>query len=300
MFKRILLATAMLAAAVSAHADVDIVATTSTMGMLARTVGGEHATVTVLAPPDRDAHNLLARPSMMIALRRADLLLAVGADLEVAWLPAALRGAGNPRILPGQNGYFDGAAQIELLETDAAADRSRGDVHPSGNPHYYMDPERLSRVGQALALRLAQIDPSNRDRFRDNADRFARQAAERLPRWRQLAEDAPGVVFYHKDGNYLAALVGVPVLGFIEPLPGIPPSASHLRDLVQRFQGQAGVILYNSFHSGSGPAFLARHLGWPARQLQHEVPLDADATAYLDHIERWVVALTTRPAAPLR
>jgi zinc/manganese transport system substrate-binding protein len=300
MLKSILLLIAMLAWAVPAHAALEIVATTSTMGMLARTVAGEHATVRVLAPPDRDAHYLLARPSMMIALRRADLLVAVGADLEVGWLPAAIRGAGNPRILPGLPGYFEGAAQVDLIDADAPADRSLGDVHPSGNPHYYMDPERLARVGHALASRLAQIDPANRDRFRERAERFERQVAERTPRWRQMAQDAPGVVFYHKDGNYLAALVGVDVLGFIEPLPGIPPTASHLRDLVRRFEGQAGVILYNSFHSGSGPGFLARHLGWPVRQLQHEVPLDADATGYLDHIERWVAALTDRSPTPLR
>ena len=115
---------------------VDVVATTSSMGMLARTVGGEIVAVTVLAPPDRDAHSLLARPSMMIALRRADLLIAVGADLEVGWLPAALRGASNPRILPGQQGYFEGAAQLILLETGQLADRARGDIHPSGNPHF--------------------------------------------------------------------------------------------------------------------------------------------------------------------
>ena len=102
----------------------------------------------------------------------------------------------------------------------------------------------------------------------------------------------PGVVFYHKDGNYLAAFLGVTVLGYLEPLPGIPPTASHLRDLVGRLTGSKGVILFNSFHPREGPDFLARQLGWKAVQLQLEVPLDATGAMYLDHINRWVMATT--------
>jgi zinc/manganese transport system substrate-binding protein len=298
MWTRLVLMAGFLAGVVAAQPVVEVVATTSTMGMLARTVGGSHVRVRVLAPPDRDAHFLLARPSMLVALRRADLVVAVGADLEVGWLTAALQGAGNARIQPGQIGYFEGAVQIPLLETDVVADRALGDVHPFGNPHYYMDPERLARVGQSLAVRLGEIDPPHREAFRQNAEAFARQVNERTPGWRAMAEGAPGVVFYHKDGNYLAELLGVPVLGFVEPLPGLPPTASHLRSLVRRLEGQRGVIVYNSYHSASGPSFLSRNLNWPARQLQHEVALDADATAYLDHIERWVVALTHDVTTP--
>jgi zinc/manganese transport system substrate-binding protein len=139
MTRRLPLAAALLAlfplATRPACAAVNVVATTSSMGMLARTVGGDAVKVTVLSPPDRDAHFLLARPSMMVALRRADLLVAVGAELEVGWLPAAIQGASNPKILPGQPGYFEGAAQIELIDVGQAADRSKGDVHPMGNPH---------------------------------------------------------------------------------------------------------------------------------------------------------------------
>ena len=241
---------------------VDVVATTSSMGMLARTVGGKAVDVTVLAPPDRDAHSLLARPSMMLALRRADLLIAVGADLEVGWLPAALRGASNSRILPGQQGYFEGAAHVALLETGQLADRARGDVHPAGNPHYYMDPERMGILAIALADRLALLDPANRGGYTDRAKAFAGAASARVSEWKRAAQGAPGVVLYHRDVNYLAAFLSVPVLGYIEPVPGIPPTASHLRDLVQRLSGSRGVILHSSFQSSEGPEFLARNLGW--------------------------------------
>jgi zinc/manganese transport system substrate-binding protein len=272
---------------------VDVVATTSSMGMLARTVGGKTVDVTVLAPPDRDAHTLLARPSMMLALRRADLLIAVGADLEVGWLPAAVRGASNPRILPGQQGYFEGAAQLVLLETGQPADRARGDIHPSGNPHFYMDPERMAMLAIALADRLAQLDPANRTAYADSAKAFSAAVAARVTDWKQAARSTPGVVLYHRDVNYLAAFLNVPVLGYIEPVPGIPATASHLRDLVQRLSGTRGVILHSSFQSSDGPEFLSRNLGWRRVQMPLEVSLGASGEAYLDHIDAWVKALVS-------
>jgi zinc/manganese transport system substrate-binding protein len=288
-----LLLTALLAVPTAAGADVRVVATTSSMAMLVREVGGDAVSVTTLAPPDRDPHYLLALPSMMLALRRADLVVAVGADLEVGWLPAALQSAANGKVRPGQPGYFEGAAQIELIETGQTADRSRGDVHPLGNPHYYMDPVRMATVGRALAGRLGALDPPRREAYLARAAAFALAVDERAVRWRARAAGAPGVVLFHKDGNYLAAFLGIPVLGYVEPLPGIPPTASHLRGLVGRLTGGNGVILYNSFHPREGPEFLARQLGWRAVQLQLEPPLDATGATYLDHLDRWVTAITS-------
>ena len=282
---------AMALSTAAVEAAIRVVATTSSMGMLARMVGGDAVDVTVLAPPDRDAHYLLARPSMMLALRRAELLITVGAGLEVAWLPAALQGASNPRILPGQPGYFEGAAQLMLIEGGQAPDRALGDVHSAGNPHFYMDPERMATLALAVADRLARLDPDHRTGYEARAIAFGEAVEARVPGWRVAARDASGVVLYHKDINYLAAFLGVPVLGYIEPIPGIPPTASHLRDLVRGLAGTKGVILHTSFQPRDGPEFLARNLGWTRTQLQLEVPLDADGAGYLDHIEAWVDAL---------
>jgi zinc/manganese transport system substrate-binding protein len=289
-------AAILLLVAQPAAAELRVVATTSSIGMLVREIGARDVSVTVLVPPDRDPHYLLARPSMMVALRRADLVVAVGADLEVGWLPAALQGANNARVLPGQSGYFEGAAQIDLIERDQTADRARGDVHPSGNPHYYMDPERMALVGRALAARLGALDPERRRDYDRRADAFAEAVAARVPRWREMAAGAPGAVFFHKDANYLAVLLEVPILGFIEPLPGIPPTAAHLRDLVRQLTGARGIILYNTFHPRDGPEFLARNLDWPVRQLQLEAPIDATGASYLDHIGMWVAAIARRAA----
>jgi zinc/manganese transport system substrate-binding protein len=231
---------------------------------------------------------------MMVALRRADLLVAVGADLEVGWLPAAVRGAANGRILPGQPGYFEGAAQVDLLEKGQAADRSRGDVHPMGNPHYCLDPERMAAVGTALARRLGTLDAAGAAMFAGNADAFARAVSERVPRWKSQAAGAPGVVLYHKDSSYLATLLGIPILGYIEPIPGVPPTASHLSDLVRQLTGTKGVVLSTTFQPRDGPEFLRRNLGWNTVQLPLEVPIEANGTTYLDHIDRWVHAMIGR------
>lgn len=292
--KKWILGSILMLAAVAASAEVRVSATVPNMGLLARAIGGDAVEVTVMAPPDRDAHYLEARPSMMAALRRADLLVAVGAELEVGWLPAALQGSNNPRIRVGQPGYFEGAAHVDLIETGAVADRAGGDVHPMGNPHFYMDPDRMVLAGYALADRLAQLDEDNADRFMDNAERFEAAVNARMDGWVEQVADAPGAVLYHKDINYLMRRLDVSILGYLEPLPGIPPTASHLRDLVRELQDREGITLYTDFQPSRGAEFLERELGWPSRQLPNQVAADADdIEAYLDMIDAWVEALAS-------
>jgi zinc/manganese transport system substrate-binding protein len=287
-----LLVAAVLAAP-QARASLRVVATTSNFGMLVRTVGGDNVKVTVLAPPDRDPHFLQAKPTMMVALRNADLLVAVGAELEVGWLPAALQGASNGKLLPGQPGYFEAAAQVPLIEKSSAADRARGDVHPMGNPHLFLDPERMAEVARALAGRLGRLDPPHEAEYRTNAEAFAKGVADRVPKWKEKAAGAPGVVLYHKDANYLLLLLGVPVLGYVEPLPGIPPTAQHLSDLVQELSGRKGIILFTDYQSAQGPNFLAGTLDWKAVRLSPEVGEKGDANAYFAMIDRWVDAIAS-------
>ncbi|TVP59489.1 MAG: zinc ABC transporter substrate-binding protein [Halomonadaceae bacterium] len=275
-----------------AQANVRIAATVPNMGMLAKEIGGEHVQVTVMAPADRDPHYLDARPSMMAALRRADLVVAVGAELEVGWLPAAIQGAQNRRVQEGQGGYFEGAAHIERIGEGGPADRSGGDVHPMGNPHFYLDPERMATVGEALAQRLGRLDEANQDYYLERAADFRQAIESRLPDWKEQAEDAPGVVLYHKDADYLMKLLGVPVKGYLEPLPGIPPTAQHLASLVRELRGEQGVVLYTNFQPSQGGEFLQRELDWPARQLASQVPVDGTREHYFQMINQWVEALT--------
>lgn len=289
--QRVFALLALTLTSLAALAAPKVVATTSAMGMLAREVGGPAVQVTVLAPPDRDAHYLDARPSFIRALRAADLVVAVGADLEVGWLPPALSSAANPRILPGRDGYFEAAAQVDLLEAGAAPDRAQGDVHPAGNPHVNLDPVRMAAVARALAEQLGQIDPEGAEGYRQRAAAFSRAVEARLPGWQALARGAPGAVLYHKDAVYLLDRLGLPVLGYVEPVPGVPPSAAHLKVLTQRLQGRPGVVLYTVFQPSQAPETLAATLGWPSARLPLDPPLDAGTDGYLDLIDRWVRAL---------
>ena len=290
---RWLIATLMLVAAGAAHGQLNVVATTSNMGMLAETVGGEHVRVTVLAPPDRDVHYLEARPAMMAALRRADLLLAVGAELEVGWLPAAISGAGNARVRPGRTGYFEAAAQVDRIEEGRPADRALGDVHPAGNPHVYLDPERMARIARTLAERLAEMDAANAERFRANARAFAEGVEARIDGWRERAEGAPGVVIFHADADYLMRLLDVPVHGYLEPVPGVPPTGAHLRELVRRLEGERGVIIRYPYQSERATRFLAGRLDMEVHELKQGVEVGGSAEDYFALIDRWVEAIAS-------
>ncbi|MEX0730180.1 MAG: metal ABC transporter substrate-binding protein [Aquisalimonadaceae bacterium] len=290
---RILLAMVMLLAAGSAGAQLNVVATTANMGMLTESVGGEHVRVRVLAPPNRDAHYLDVRPTMMAALRRADLLVAVGADLEIGWLPPAIQGAANPRIQAGRLGYFEAAAQVERIHAHGITDRAMGDVHPEGSPHVYMDPMRMAAIARALAERLGELDPGNAQRYADNAGEFADAVEQHLPRWLGLAADAPGVVLYHEDSDYLMQRLGVAVLGYVEPVPGSPPTAAHLRELVNDLRGRAGVVIHAGYQPARGPEFLAGELGWTVHVLPTSVDIGDTAADYFDLIDRWVEALVS-------
>jgi zinc/manganese transport system substrate-binding protein len=289
--RRLILLIALLLGAALPAAALEVAATTPNMGMLARTVGGEHVNVVVLAPGDRDVHHLEARPSMMVGLRRADLLVAVGAELEVGWLPAALRGAGNPRVLPGRAGYFEAAAAVELLDAGAPADRALGDVHPMGNPHIYFDPLRMAAAAEALAERLAELDRSNAEVFAANARAFAARMQAETESWQARAAGAPGAVLFHKDADYLMRRLGVPVHGYVEPVPGIPPTARHIRQLVSDLREQEGMIFHMGYEPARGPERLGQELSWPVHRMNNNVPERGTEEDYVALIESWVARL---------
>jgi zinc/manganese transport system substrate-binding protein len=282
---------ALLASALPAAAALQVAATTPNMGMLARAVGGEHVEIVVLAPGDRDVHHLEARPSMMVGLRRADLVVAVGAELESSWLLAALQGAGNPGILPGRPGYFEAAAAVVLDDAGAPADRALGDVHPMGNPHIYFDPLRMGVAAEALAAQLGVLDPANAAAFTAAAAEFAARMQEETEGWRSRVAGAPGVLLQHKDAVYLMRRLGVPVRGYLEPLPGIPPTARHISELVAELRGQDGIIMHMVYEPSQGARRVGTELGWPVHQMRNNVPVDGTLDDYVALIESWVLVL---------
>lgn len=273
-------------------AALDLVATSPSLGALARELAPT-AKVTVLAPPDRDMHGLQVRPSMIQAVRRADLVIAVGADLEVGWLPAVLASAANPGVLPGRPGYYEAAAQVDLLDRDRPPDRALGDVHPAGNPHFNLDPVRMAQVAGSLGERLADIDPPGAADYRSRAAVFAAQVDARLPEWRRQTAGAAGVLLFHRDAIYLLDRLGVPLLGEIEPIPGVAPTAAHLKQLTESLAGRGGVIIYPAYCGSQAPERLAQALGWKALALPLEPALDANGAGYLSHVGRWVDAIAS-------
>jgi len=279
---------------------VEVVATSPSMGALVKAVAGSRAKLTVLAGQNRDLHKLRAKPTMMRTLRGADLVVAIGAELEVGWLPVAVSSAANPKILPGTNGYFKAAAQVPLLDVGGAANRAMGDIHPVGNPHVNMDPVRMTTVARALAGRLALIDPTGASQYSRGADAFARKVDRRVRSWRGKLSGASGVVLYHRDAIYLLDRFGVPLLGIIEPIPGVPPSGRQISALTGKLKGRNGIVIHTPYQSPKAPKPLASHLNWQSVQLAMEPPKGSDGDGYLTHIDHprngsWT-ALRVRPA----
>jgi zinc/manganese transport system substrate-binding protein len=289
MIHRILFRLIGLLALASAPAlALDVVATSPSMGALVEAVAGSRAKLTVLADQNRDLHKLQAKPTMMRALRGADLVVATGAELEIGWLPVAIRGAANPKILPGTNDYFEAAAQVRLLDAGGAANRAMGDVHPVGNPHVNMDPVRMATVARALATRLARLDSAGASQYRRGAEAFAKKVDRRVKSWRGKLYKAPGVVLYHRDAIYLLERFGVPLLGTIEPIPGVPPTGRQISTLTSDLKGRNGIIIHTPYQSSKAPKSLGNSLGWRVVELSMEPRRGVDGDGYLNHIGRWV------------
>lgn len=235
MFRRFLGFLLALTLSGTAAAETRVVASLPSLGAIAREVVGDKGTVTVLAPPTQDPHFVDGKPSMMLALNKADLLIDVGLGLEQGWLPPLVTGARNAKIRAGQPGNLNAMTLAGTpLEIPASLDRSLGDVHGGGNPHFWYDPRRVQGVANGVAERLAQIDPPNAAVYRANAAAFAKKIDERLATWEAQMAPHRGrtLVPFHKSLVYLEAWLGLKELATVEPLPGIAPSPSHLAGLI--------------------------------------------------------------------
>lgn len=224
-----------LAVAAPAGAQVRVVTSTTDLADIARQVGGSRVTVRHISEGFQDPHFVEAKPSFVLELARADLWAFVGLDLEIGWMSVLLDGARNAKIRPGAPGSFDASTAIPVLDVPTGpVDRSQGDVHPRGNPHYWLDPANGARLALAFRDRLRAIDPDGAGAYAANAEAFV----ARLARLRQdLAPDLAAIagkpiVVWHTSWRYFAAFTGAQIVGYIEPKPGVPPSPSHLAALI--------------------------------------------------------------------
>jgi zinc/manganese transport system substrate-binding protein len=255
----------LLMAASSAEAKLNVVATVPDFGAIAEEVGGDKVKVTTIARGTEDLHFVDARPSYIRVLNQADVLIEGGAELEVGWLPPLVTGARNQKILSDAPGHVVLSRDMQLLEIpNGPVDRSMGDVHPLGNPHFSMDPENGKRIAKRLAEVFSRIDQANAGYFEERRDKFEQRLSSKIAEWKKWLEPYRGtkVVTYHKSFNYLLERFGLELAGTIEPKPGIEPSPSYVNGLVPRLKAATvKLILIEPFRPRRTPEYVAQAIG---------------------------------------
>ena len=257
-----------------AYAALNVFACEPEWGALVREIGGNAVKVYTATTALQDPHRIEARPSLIAQMRRADLVVCSGADLEAGWLPVLLREAGNARVQPGLPGLFEATRFVALLEKPASLDRSQGDLHAAGNPHIHTDPRNLARVGAALAARMAELDPPSAAVYQAQWQAFSARWSEAIVRWELRAKPLKGlpVAVQHKSFSYLLAWLGMKEVVTLEPKPGVEPSVSHLARVATQLQTTpARAVLRAGYQSPRPANWLAERTGIPALALPYTV-----------------------------
>lgn len=265
-------ALALVAGETAAADRTRVVATINDHRLLAEAVGGDLVEVDVLAKPEQNPDDLEVRPSQMAKVRRADLLLINGLDVD-AWVEAIVIGANNPKVIPGAPGRADLSRGIPVLEVPTTrVDRSMGDVHPAGNPHYYLDPALTPQITATLVEALARVAPQHRAVFESRRRQFLERVDAALAGWTRALEPFRGapVVVYHKEWAYLLARFGIRQADTVEDRPGIPPSPGHLAQLIRRMRDERiTVILVSSWNDRRTAERVAAEAGAKVVLLAH-------------------------------
>lgn len=284
-----------IATGAASAAPLQICATTPDLGDLARQVGGDDVAVTVFAKPSEDPHFIEAKPGFITRLSRADAFVQTGLDLEVGWAPVLLQNARNARVLPGAPGFVDASAAITPMDVPTGEiDRSMGDVHPGGNPHYLLDPEAGRAVARLLAERFASLRPDRADAFRERLAAFEKRLDEAEAGWSaRLAPFRGGkVVVDHNLWPYFAARYGLEIEAFLEPKPGMAPTTKHLAEVVERMKREnLRVLLASPYFDPRHAAFVVKQTGATMAALAHQVgsrPGTDDYISMIDHNTREV------------
>lgn len=255
-----------LAAALPAHAELEIFACEPEWGALSKELGGDKVKVRDATSPLQDPHFVTARPSLIAAVRRADVVVCNGAGLEIGWLPLLLRKSGNKDVQPGTNGYFLAADYIQKLEVPTSVDRALGDVHPQGNPHIIGNPHNISVVAAVLSQRFAEIDPDNSAYYQARYQSFNDRWQGAIVKWEKASAPLRGlpVVVQHKTWVYLTDWLGLEVVATLEPRPGIPPTTSHLQRILNQIQDNPPKLILNAAYENDKPSrWLAERVGIP-------------------------------------
>ena len=268
---------------------------------LARDVGGEKVNAFSATHARQDPHHIRARPSLIAKIRRADLVFCSGADLEVGWLPLLMRRGARSGVQPGATGYLMAAEHVPVLEKPTVVDRSLGDVHPGGNPHVHLDPRNLAILSEELSRRLIQLDPPNTVYYRNRLDAFQRDWRTAMDGWKSRVTKLSGlpVIVHHKSFTYLINWIGLKEVATLEVKPGIPPTASHLNNLLLSARSQkVKVILRTPYDPAEASVWLASKSGIAALMLPYTVDKEAPPGALARLFDLTVALLEKAHAGP--
>jgi zinc/manganese transport system substrate-binding protein len=247
-----------------AHAALNVFACEPEWGALATELGGDAVRVYTATTAFQDPHHIEARPSLIAQMRRADLAVCTGAELETGWLPILLRQSGNAAIQLGKPGYFEAARQVAMLDKPAVLDRAQGDVHAAGNPHIQTDPRNIARVAQALSARLIEIDPDHATLYRTRLADFNTRWNAAMARWQIQAAPLKGmnIVVQHQAFPYLENWLGLKRVAVLEPKPGVEPTLGHLAEVATQLKAApAKAVLRAAYQSARPAEWLANHAG---------------------------------------
>ena len=266
---KFLMATLLAAAgamSTQAQAKLQVFACEPEWGSLVKELAGDKVDVEVATSALQDVHQIEAKPSLIAKLRRADLTVCDGAELEVGWLPMLIQQSGNQKVASGP-GSFMAASQIVTLEKPTQLDRANGDVHPEGNPHVQMDPHRMLTIAKALAARLAQLDPANAALYQQRFDDFSTRWNAAIARW--IAKAAPlkgrNIVVHHNAWIYLTNWLGMHEIGSLEPKPGVPPTSAHMATLIDTTKSSNTLaIVRAAYQDPKASQWLSERTGVPA------------------------------------
>ncbi|MFO8056725.1 MAG: metal ABC transporter substrate-binding protein [bacterium] len=292
------------AAASTAYAfgKLKVVASIPSLASITEMVGGDNVDVSSITRGSQDAHYIEAKPSYMVKLSRADLLVYSGMELEIGWLPVLIKGARNSKVAVGSEGHLN-ASQVlseeeRLGKPSGEVDRSMGDVHPSGNPHYLLNPDHGLKAGELIAGRLSELDPENKDSYRKNCREFKSMMERKISEWEERASVLEGkkVVCYHPHWSYLLHWLGMENAGYVEAKPGIPPTARHSRKVINMIKDKGiKVVIVSSWKEPSKARKVADSAGAELIILPGEVGAMEGSEDYVKWIEFMVDTLVESP-----
>ena len=289
IFKLLLAFVLALPLSAFAQGKLNVVATTEDLGSLAREIGGDKVSVTALAKGYQDPHFVDPKPSFILAVSKADVLIVVGRELEIGWLPPLLSSSRNSKIQPGANGYLDASQTVRILEIPTGQiTRAMGDVHPLGNPHYWLEPGNGRRMAQAIRDKFSQLSPPNAGFFAQRYTDFDMRLAAAEKRWDATMAPYKGtkIVTYHRSWPNFMERFGLDVMAYVEPKPGIPPSPGHTIDVIGEMKRQgAKLIVVEPYFDLKTPQAIAMQVGGKVLVLAPSVGGTKEATDYIQLFE---------------